>query len=1250
MDPARDERRSRTSKPSRIDRAPASAPAGRRRVSNPELRISSLSFSNRKSPVPHRPKEPHSGSEAPSVGNSSGQTPPGEGKLAGSAADVAALPGGAAHVAEEPGDETRAMSQEDLSGGSKSRAPGSDGTDSRPPFSRSGPSGQPRSGGSWTGSSSHPGRRSPSWSAGQINPRPPELHEHVGPFELEDFLGRGGMGQVYRARDTRLDRTIALKLLLPGPPAFEQRFQREARAQARIDHESVCKVYEVGAADGRPFIAMQYLEGSTLSEVAGELTLEEKVSVMHQVAEGIHAAHRLALVHRDLKPSNIMVHRTEDGSPKAWVLDFGMVREAGDPQLTMTGEVVGTPYYMAPEQLDGDPAAIDRRTDIYGLGAVFYDILTGQPPIAGSNILDVLSRIAEEEPAPPRELVPDLPEDLAWIVLRCLEKEPGRRYRSAWELIRDLERYRQGEPVRARRSTWRYRWVKRVRKYQRLVAVGLIGTLVLIAFGWREVDRRQRAQKEARLASQFSSQIETLEWRLRLISTLPLHDTRPEREAVRQELEQLEQEVVEAGELAAGNGLLALGRGYRALGMSQKGFRYLRRAWDTGLRDPLLDYHLGLAFGEEYEDRLRRNPLEPDPEVRLRSRREAEARFKVPAVEHLQRARQRGQSTALAAAQLAIYEQRWNAALAALDEVEALHPWMYQARAMRAEVWHRRAIDLVSEGEKEEAELLIDRAREALLRATRQGESDPDMYIQLCDLEETRLVYFDRSLAHDPRKRQQMLSPCMHAIEADSASARALLFAAYTAESLSEALLFSGEPTALGYMQQARDWAERAHRLDLELRPALATLASTTMRLGEFGTTREDQERYLPAALEWAELARRLDPDDLTAALVVSEAAASMAAHLNTVGGDAESFLRRAVEVAEPVLDARLSALSVNEHMAWVESIHGEWLLGRGGDVDAALARAEAHLARAGEGQHTAESWPKLGLCLLRLRAELARAEPPASLDRCRAELQTELDLDPTNLEWHAADLALTRMEVLAGQREAGEARQTIEPILERLDAAEPYATHTVPSEIGLWRLMEARSAPTDRRAELLREAIASLDLSAGTTASLDDQISAAEARLMLAETERRSGRMEPARQWLQEALDRLDDAAARDARRIRLRLLRSVAQQIVERLELVGPPQQLADLADRARGLDFVGEAGEGNGLLDVASDGLLDGAGDGLGPGVTGPQADRPSAGPVLPHPDARWDALAKEPFLRADVHWWRSFLDQQPALTMT
>ena len=214
------------------------------------------------------------------------------------------------------------------------------------------------------------------------------------------FLGSGGMATVYRAYDPTLARTVALKLIRGDDPQFADRLMVEARAQARIEHEHVCRIYEVGEEGGRPYIAMQFVEGGTLKDWRDEFSLEQKLKIMKEVAEGVHAAHRVGFIHRDLKPANVMVERAGDGGFVPYVMDFGLAREAAAPGLTATGVVMGTPWYMSPEQARGDSKALDRRSDVYSLGATLYELLAGSPPFDSDSSIDVLVKLLSHDPVP----------------------------------------------------------------------------------------------------------------------------------------------------------------------------------------------------------------------------------------------------------------------------------------------------------------------------------------------------------------------------------------------------------------------------------------------------------------------------------------------------------------------------------------------------------------------------------------------------------------------------------------------------------------------------------------------------------------------------------------------------------------------------------------------------------------------------------------------------------------------------------
>ena len=319
----------------------------------------------------------------------------------------------------------------------------------------------------------------------------------VGRYEVGEMLGSGGMAEVYRAFDPMLNRAVALKFLRETDRDHLARFIREARAQAQVGNDHICDVYEAGIVDGRPFIAMRCIEGVTLAEAALRMSIDEKVAVMAEVAEALHAAHRTGLVHRDLKPNNIMVEARPDGGWHPWVLDFGLARDTSMDSMTTIGTVVGTPPYMAPEQARGERQKIDRRTDVYALGATLYDILGGTPPFGGESSVAVMMKVMTEDAPSLRTLDPSIPTDLDTIALKCLEKDPSRRYDSARALAEDLRRYLDGEPIAARRTTFVHRWARRARKHPTVSTLfGIALLAVLASIAWAVTTSMQSADRE----------------------------------------------------------------------------------------------------------------------------------------------------------------------------------------------------------------------------------------------------------------------------------------------------------------------------------------------------------------------------------------------------------------------------------------------------------------------------------------------------------------------------------------------------------------------------------------------------------------------------------------------------------------------------------------------------------------------------------------------------------------------------------
>jgi tRNA A-37 threonylcarbamoyl transferase component Bud32/uncharacterized protein (DUF433 family) len=314
---------------------------------------------------------------------------------------------------------------------------------------------------------------------------PPLAAASVGPsrvavpgYEVLEEVGRGGMGVVYKARHLRLNRIVALKMILAGEHAGPEtlaRFQIEAEAVARLQHPGIVQIFEVGEHEGHSFLALEFVEGGTLAQ---RLTDEpwdarEAAALVEKLARAVQAAHEKGIVHRDLKPENVLlqgssaspgpnfarrVRGQRDYTPK--ITDFGLAKKLEATGQTQTGAVMGTPSYMSPEQAAGRKD-IGPAADSYALGVILYRLLSGRLPHLGPTPLEVLLRVMEEEPAAPRKLNPKIPRDLETIVLRCLQKDGGRRYASAGDLADDLRRFQAGEPIRARRQSrleraWRW--------------------------------------------------------------------------------------------------------------------------------------------------------------------------------------------------------------------------------------------------------------------------------------------------------------------------------------------------------------------------------------------------------------------------------------------------------------------------------------------------------------------------------------------------------------------------------------------------------------------------------------------------------------------------------------------------------------------------------------------------------------------------------------------------------------------------
>ena len=308
-----------------------------------------------------------------------------------------------------------------------------------------------------------------------------------GDYELLDEIARGGMGIVYRARQVSLNRIVAVKVLLFGQfssEEFVERFRCEAEAAAALQHPNIVAIHEVGEHNGQRYFSMAHIEGKNLAELARDKPLPAKsaATCLRIIAEAIHYAHQRGVLHRDLKPSNVVVD--SDGQPH--VTDFGLAKRLGDEsELTVTGQMLGSPNYMSPEQADRKRGEVTFVSDVYSLGAVLYHLLTGRAPFVGETLEDTLLQLLNAEPVSPRLLNASVPQDIATICLKCLEKQPAKRYQTARELAQELDRFLADEPIDARpvsRIEMLWRWWRRK---PAMAALGVAVIVLLLALGER---------------------------------------------------------------------------------------------------------------------------------------------------------------------------------------------------------------------------------------------------------------------------------------------------------------------------------------------------------------------------------------------------------------------------------------------------------------------------------------------------------------------------------------------------------------------------------------------------------------------------------------------------------------------------------------------------------------------------------------------------------------------------------------------
>ena len=819
-------------------------------------------------------------------------------------------------------------------------------------------------------------------------------------YELIEFIGRGGMGDVYKARDPRLGRFVALKFLRRDDPQQLKRFLREAQVQARVDHENLCPVYEVGEVEGHPYIAMQYVAGGSIREIADLLTTRDKVAIMVDVADALHAAHQAGLIHRDIKPANILIDRNPDGSWHPYVVDFGIAREIDTPHdLTISGMVLGTPAFCSPEQVRGDSSTLDRRTDVYGLGATLYWFLTGRSPYEGAYP-EIISGVAERDPEPPHRIDRSIPVDLETIVLKCLEKEQYRRYASARELSEDLRRFLAGEPISARPATMIYKLGKKVRKHPRLVAAALAAVLAFAALGAFSLHSNIQTRRRAEVAQRLGERARDIESFARVAAMMPLHDRTAEHAAIRDRLAAIEDEMSRLGAVGAGPGHYALGRGFLTLQDYAEARRHLELAIENGFDAPGVAHALGLVLGRLFQRELALAHRIEDPELRASRIAEIERELRDPALARLRSAGSSPVETPprYAEALIAFYGGDLEGALAATREAFATEEWLYEAKLLEGDILLEMGTARRLHGDPDAALAALDEGVGVYAVAADIARSDPSVHEGECWLWTQVLEIRSRRGEPVAEPFERALAACERAlrIDADRADVHERLSHLYWrwADLVNDR---GGEPAP--YLERSIAAAERAIELDPESVSALATRGGAlTVSALDALARGDDPQPALRRAIESFERAIELDPGAVTAHDDLGYAWERLARYEMTIGIDPRPSLDRAVAAFGRAIGLNPDYANPYNNSGIAEWRRAVYVLRIGSDPLPTLERAMAFFdAAISRNPGYAYAYANRGLAgRTDATYRFNRSEDPSqSIAGARSDLERALSLNP---------------------------------------------------------------------------------------------------------------------------------------------------------------------------------------------------------------------------------------------------------------
>jgi serine/threonine-protein kinase len=727
-----------------------------------------------------------------------------------------------------------------------------------------------------------------------------------------------------------------------------------------------------------------------------------------------------------------MVERSEDGEWKPFVLDFGLAREQAASGLTATGIVIGTIEYMSPEQARGAGELLDRRSDVYGLGATLFEVLTGRPPFQGESIMGTMMKVLQADPPSLRSINPRLPIDLETIVAKCLEKEPHRRYESARALAEDLQRYLEGESILARPASYTYRLLRKVGKHRLAFGVSTAAILMALAFAALGITARLESGRRAALAYRYGQEIKELESTLRFARLLPLHDTKRERALVIARVKRMESESRAGGKGARGPGLYAIGRVAMALHDYDVARGHLERAWrEEEYRLPEVAYALGITLVRLYQRELEVAERIANADLRKARRAELDQQFGKPAREYIGRSRGAAtESPEYGEALLALMEKRYPAAIANAAAARAKISWLYEADPLVGDAHMAIGREAADKGDYAAADEGFRRAGENYGRAAQKGQSDEsirlsdaDRWLGMMGIDSNRGISPDRSL-------EGVIEACDAAIAIDPELGGSYVKKAAAYRRFGDHLLYHSSTDPRGAYQRAIEMTRQAASRNPRDATTYSLMGDSYLRIGEYeASIGVDPSASLKQAIGSQQKALQIDPALTAAHHGVGYGYWLTGSWEDSHGGDPTTSFRMAIESYQSAIG--ISPRYVASHLGAgnVCMVLGQRLNARGEDAAGTFERAIGFYRQClSINPNLAIAWSNLGMAhwLIGGLRSTQGEDPRPSLKEAIACCQRAVQIDPQYAYGHM-NMGLAHMDT--GRYEMGRGRDPRESL-----------------------------------------------------------------------------------------------------------------------------------------------------------------------------------------------------------------------------